>query len=273
VLKGEVEIMTHPKTQEIPIAQLMISPFNTRRQIGDVSDLAASIRSIGLLQPIVVRPAPDDGHYEVVAGSRRMKACQSLGWETITAVVRSLTDRQALLLSLSENIQQQTLDPIERAEGVQRLVDDFAQEMPRTEAMEVVARQMGKNKATIYQWLALLRTTEAVRRMVRERKVVPKLAARLSSLPEEKQEPVARAVAEEDLTRTDALRVVRLVEEQPSVSPQQAVARVRQEALEEVSVTVSFPGNLYRAVADKAKEEHCSIQEVVRRASKAYVRW
>lgn len=263
--------MAHPKIQEIPIAQLVISPFNTRRQIGDVSDLAASIRSIGLLQPIVVRPAPDDGHYEVVAGSRRMKACQSLAWETITAVVRSLTDRQALLLSLSENIQQQTLDPIERAEGIQRLVDDFAQEMPRSEAIEIVAKRMGKSSRTVYEWLALLRTTEAVRQMVRERKVISKVAARLASLPPERQEPVARAVAKENLTRTDALRVVRLVEDQPAIPPRQAVEKVRNEVLEEVSVNVSFPGDLYRALTDKAREERCSIQEVIRRASRAYV--
>lgn len=263
--------MTHPKIQEIPIAQLVISPFNARRQIGDVSDLAASIRSIGLLQPIVVRPAPDDGHYEVVAGSRRMKACQSLGWETITAVVRSLTDRQALLLSLSENIQQQTLDPIERAEGIKRLVDDFVQEMSRSEAVEIVAKQIGKSSSTVYKWLALLRTTEAVRQMVREKKVIPRVAARLASLPPERQEPVARAVAEENLTRTDALRVVRLIEDQPTVPPRQAVEKVRNEVLEEVSVNVSFPGDLYHALTDKAREERCSIQEVIRRASRAYV--
>lgn len=263
--------LTHWKTQEISIASLVISACNARRQSGDVTDLATSIRSVGLLQPIVVRPASDQGRYEVVAGSRRMRACQALGWETITAVVRSLTDREALLLSLSENIQQETLDPIERAEGVERLVDSFTQEMPRTEALKMVAKQVGKRESTLYEWLALLRTTEAVRQMVRKKEVVPTVAARLASLPREQQEPVARAVADENLTRRDALRVVRLVEEQPTVPPEQAVEKIRNEILEEVTVSVSFPGNLYRALADKAREQRCSVQEVIRTASRAYV--
>jgi ParB family chromosome partitioning protein len=263
----------HARSQEISIERLDVSPFNARRQSGDVGELAASIRSIGLLQPIVVRPASEGERYEVVAGSRRMKACLSLGWSTITAMVRSLTDREALLLSLSENIQQQTLDPVERAEAVQRLVDDYGQEMPRSEAIELVGKQMGKVSSTVYEWLALLRTTEAVRQMVRERKVASVVAARLASLPPEQQEPVARAVAEENLTRRDALRVVRLVGDLPAVTPTEAAQKVREEALEEVSVSVSYPGDLYRVLADRAREERCSIQEVIRRASRAYVGW
>ncbi len=256
--------------REIAIDLLTVSPFNVRRQVGDVSNLAASIQSIGLLQPIVVRPAPA-GRYEVVAGARRLEACRTLGRDRIAAVIRPLTDREALILSLSENIQQETLDPIERAEGIQRLVDDLTKEMPRSQAVEVAAKQVGRRASTVNEWLTLLRTTEAVQQMVRERRVETTVATRLAALPPEQQEPVARVVAEENLTRADALRAVRFAQEHPSVPPQQAVAAFRQEALEEYSVTVSMPGQLYFALADRAKKDRCTIQELIRRAVQAYV--
>ena len=262
--------MDLPKIIEIATDLLTVSPFNVRRQVGDVSNLAESIQAIGLLQPIVVRQIHDGG-YEVVAGARRLEACRTLGWKRIPAVVRPLTNREALILSLSENIQQETLDPIERAEGVQRLVDDLTKEMPRSQAGEIAARQVGKRASTIYEWLTLLRTTEAVRQMVRERRVETTVATRLAALPPEQQEPLARVVAEENLPRADALRAVRFAQEHPSVPPQQAVAAFRREALEEYSVTVSIPGQLYFALAERAKGDRCTIQELIRRAVQVYV--
>jgi len=262
--------MDHLTIEDIPIDRLSVSPFNVRRQVGDVSDLAASIQGIGLLQPIVVRLASGGG-YEVVAGARRLEACRTLGWRKIPAIIRPLTDREALILSLSENIQQETLDPIERAEGVQRLVDDLAREMPRTRAIEIAADQIGKAASTIHEWLSLLRTIEGVQQMVRERKIESKVAARLASLPPEKQEPLAQILAEEDLDRASALRVIHFVQEQPSLSPEEAVSVFREEVLEEYTINVSMPGQLYSALVNRAREERCSIQEIVRRAVQAYL--
>jgi len=256
--------------ERIPINSLVVSALNVRRQVGDVTELAASIRAIGLLQPIVIRPAVTGG-FEVVAGRRRLEACRQLGWETIPAIRRDLSDREALILSLSENIQQDTLDPIERAEGVQRLIDDLSQEMPRAQAIEVAARWIGKGVNTLYTWLALLRTTEAVRTMVQERKVETKVAARLASLPPERQETVARAIAQEDLSRKDALRVVSYMEQHPDMPPQQAVAAFRSELLQEYSLTIALPGELYIPLARRAEEERCSIQELIRRCVRAYL--
>lgn len=256
--------------KNISIDQLIASPFNVRRQVGDVNELAASIQSIGLLQPIIIRPAAG-GKYEIIAGARRVEACRELGWGKIPAVIRALTDREALVLSLSENIQQKTLDPIERSEGIRRLVDDLGKEMARSQAVEAAAKYVGVGTVAIYEWLALLRTTEGVRQMVRERKIESKVAARLASLPPEKQESVAQVLAEEDLRRADAFRVIQFVREQPSLPPEQAVSIFRREVLEEYNVSISLPGDLYSALVAKAKEERCTIQELIRRAIRAYI--
>jgi ParB family chromosome partitioning protein len=266
----EVSSMEYLTIEQIPIDSLVVSALNVRRQVGDLTDLAASIRAIGLLQPIVVRPASGGG-FEVVAGRRRLEACRRLGWEAIPAIRRELSDREALVLSLSENVQQDTLDPIERAEGVQRLVEDLSQEMPRSQAVEATGQWIGKSTSTVYTWLALLRTTEAVRTMVLERKVATKVAARLASLPQERQEPVARVIAQEDLSRKDALRAVSYVEQHPEMPPKQAVAAFRLD-LQEYNVTVALPGELYIPLAQHAEQERCSIQEIIRRCVRTYLR-
>jgi ParB family chromosome partitioning protein len=259
------------QSQDMDIRLLVKCPCNVRRYPGDVTNLAASIKAVGVLQPLLVRPAPDSKHYEVVAGFRRWKACELLGSRTIPAVVRELTDCQALTVSLTENVQQQTLDPIERAEGVRRLVDYFAQEMPRGEALERVGKEIGKAPPTLNEWLALLRTTEAVQQMVREKQVAPRVAARIATLPKERQESVARAMVAESLTRDDALRVVQIAQAQPARPVEQVVAEVRDRVLEEVSVSISFPGGLYGALVQKTGEERTgSIQETIRRACRAY---
>lgn len=263
--------MTSLQSQDMDIRLLTKCPYNVRRNLGDVSNLAASIDAVDVLQPLLVRPSSDGRHYEVVAGSRRWKACELLGRRTVPVVIRELTDRQALTISLTENVQQQTLDPIERAEGVKRLLDYYVQEMPRSEALERVGKEIGKTPSALYEWLALLRTTEAVRQMVRERQVAPKVAARMATLPEERQETVARAVVTESLTRDDALRVVKIAQEQPTRPVEQVVAAVRDRILEEVSINVSFPGGLYSALARKTQEERTgSIQETIRRACRAF---
>ena len=93
----------------VPLEELVVSPFNVRKSVGDLTDLQRSIQSMGLLQPIIIRSVKEK--LEVVVGQRRFLACKSLGWKTIPAVKREMTDREALILSLTENVQIDSLDP------------------------------------------------------------------------------------------------------------------------------------------------------------------
>jgi ParB family chromosome partitioning protein len=105
--------------QEIPLERLVVSPQNVRKELGDITDLKASIAKEGVLQPIIVRPSKEkEGFYEVVVGRRRFEAARQLGLKAIPAVVKELDDDQARLESLVENIQRQSLSPMEEASEI-----------------------------------------------------------------------------------------------------------------------------------------------------------
>jgi ParB/RepB/Spo0J family partition protein len=116
--------MTAPvQTLEIDVEKLVPCPFNVRRDVGDVSELAESIKEKGVLQPIVVRPAA--GRFEVIVGSRRVAAARQTGLGTIPAIVKQLADHDAVLESLTENIQRNNLEPRELGEAVMLLRQRF----------------------------------------------------------------------------------------------------------------------------------------------------
>lgn len=256
----------------VRIEELKTSPFNVRKRVGDLTDLKRSIESVGLLQPILVRPV--EKGYEVVVGQRRYLACKELGFKEIPAVIKELADREALELSLIENVQAETIDPIDRAEGVKALIDFYSIEMPKTLAMETVAKRVGKSVQTLYTWLEVLKATEAVKEMVREKKIDVKTAAAVASLPPSKQEEIAKYVVKEGLNEKKTRAIIAAVKMEPE-KPVVQVARETLEELEEYSITVSMPAHLYRALMDQAKKEGATIPEIVRRAVANYVgvRW
>jgi len=262
--------------EQIPVEKLTVSPLNVRKQVGSLEELKDSIKSMGLLQPILVRPTKEG--LEVVVGQRRFLACKSLGWKTIPAIIKDMTDREALILSLTENIQIDSIDPIDRANGVKRLIENLEQEMPRTQAIEWVAHNLGKVTNTIYDWLALLRTSEGVQAMIRERKIATEVGARLATLPEKTQEKVAEVIHEEYIPQRRAVKIIEEIREKVKqetlFEPREIKEIVKEtiEELEEYSVTVSFAGSLYKALSMEAQRKKTTIQEIVRRAVKEYLR-
>src|SRR5213082_4315486 len=104
---------------ELAIADIRRNPFQPRRDVDptQLDELTASIRKAGLLQPVVVRQAPGgSGGFELIAGERRLRACQALGWDKIPAVKREVDDRTVLTLALVENLQRDDLSPVDRSE-------------------------------------------------------------------------------------------------------------------------------------------------------------
>lgn len=262
--------MTALRIESVPIGSLIVSPYNARESAGDITELANSIKAMGPLQPIIVREV--EGRLEVVVGQRRFLACKSLGWDTIPAVIRrEMTDREAMLLSLTENVQIDSLDPIERAEATKRLIDDFARDMSRSEAIEMVADRLGKATSTIQSWLALLRTTEAVRQMIRKRRIDTKLGARLAGIEKPRQEELAMTIAEAPISRREALQAISYAKRHPEAPPREAVERFM-EQMQEFSITVSLPGSLYSPLAQLAEAWNTTIQEAIRRAIRYYLK-
>lgn len=144
------------RATEIPLSRLRPSAFQPRQAMHpqEFAGLVESIRRHGVLQPIVIRPASDG--FEVVAGERRWRAAEAAGLATVPAVVRPLSDREALELALVENLQREDLGPLERARAYRRLVDGFGM------TQEQVAEQVGKSQPSVANSLRLLQLPSQV---------------------------------------------------------------------------------------------------------------
>lgn len=153
------------EVRRIPVRAVVANPLQPRQAFAEAEllELAASIRENGLLQPLVVRPSPStDGRYEIVAGERRFRSVQHLGWEDVPVLVREVDDEALLVLALVENLQREQLNPLEEAEGYQALAERFDL------TQEEIARAVGKERSTVANCLRLLKLPVSIRKMLRE---------------------------------------------------------------------------------------------------------
>ena len=147
----------------LPLTRIRPNPLQPRKEFReeDLADLEASLRVSGLLQPITVRPAPRGAEgFELIAGERRFRAAQRLGWTEIPAVVRDVDDQTLLSLAMVENLQRADLNPIEEAEGYDQLIREFS--LTQQEVADIV----GKDRSTVANTLRLLALPASVRRLV-----------------------------------------------------------------------------------------------------------
>ena len=152
---------------ELPIQDIRPNPFQPRQTVDPdaLAELVSSIKQVGLLQPVVVRRANGGGGggpYELIAGERRLRACQQLGWERIPAVQRDADDRTLLTLALIENLQRDDLSPVDEARGYERLIAEF------NLAQQDVADAVGRDRSTVANALRLLKLPEAVLQMLHD---------------------------------------------------------------------------------------------------------
>ena len=148
--------------RNLGVEKLVPGKFQPRREFDKESlkELANSIREKGILQPILARPNPDGGAkspYEIVAGERRWRAAQIAQLHDVPVIVRDMTDNEALQIGIIENVQRSDLNPIEEAEGFQRLIDEFSY------TQEVLAKTLGKSRSHIANTLRLVGATNKVR--------------------------------------------------------------------------------------------------------------
>ena len=148
--------------RNLGVEKLVPGKFQPRREFdkGALKELANSIREKGILQPILARPNPDGGAkspYEIVAGERRWRAAQIAQLHDVPVIVRDMTDNEALQIGIIENVQRSDLNPIEEAEGFQRLIDEFSY------TQEVLAKTLGKSRSHIANTLRLVGATNKVR--------------------------------------------------------------------------------------------------------------
>ncbi len=199
--------------KQVPIEIIQSGKYQPRRDFDQdaLEELAASIKSQGVMQPIVIRPTGDDSEkYEIIAGERRWLASQLAGLEVIPAVIRQVSDEAAIAMALIENIQRENLNPLEEAMALKRFQDEF--ELTHQEVAEAV----GKSRTAVTNILRLIALDDEVKRLLENGDIEMGHGRAVLSLDNMLQRQAAREVVAKSLSvrRTEAL--VRRLQEQQS---------------------------------------------------------
>jgi ParB family chromosome partitioning protein len=213
---------TAGSTQEIPVDSIDPNPYQTRRRINEAAreELAESIRASGVVQPVVLRPAAN-GRYQLVAGERRWHASRRAGKVTIPAVVRQISNEQAMEITIIENLQREDLNPMEQARAFERLSREFGL------TQEQIASRTGKDRASIANFIRLLKLPEEVQNALEAGTLSfghGKVLLALAGFPEH-MERAAREIVEKQLSvrQTEEL-VARLLNPQTGEQKQEKPA-------------------------------------------------
>lgn len=195
--------------RRLPVETIVRGRYQPRTEMNpdNLQELADSIRVQGLVQPIVVR-ADVAGRYEIIAGERRWRAAQLAGLSEVPALVRDVSEQTAMALALIENIQREDLSPLDEAQALHRLVNEFDL------THQQVAEAVGRSRAAVSNLLRLLELDDNVRQLLKERKLDMGHARALLTLTPVLQREAARQVVLRGLSVRETEKLVRTLQEQ-----------------------------------------------------------
>jgi len=227
----------------LPVAGLQPGKYQPRTHMDQeaLGALAASIRTQGVMQPILVRPI-GDGKHEIIAGERRWRAARMAGLSSVPVLVRAVPDQQALAVALIENIQREDLNALEEAVGIERLIREFAL------THQAVADAIGKSRAAVTNLLRLLELAPPVKTLLGEGRIEMGHARALLALPVDKQIALAReAVAQgwsvrEVESRVGAAMTAGKTATRRAPRQDRDVARLEEEVSARLGTTVKIRG-------------------------------
>lgn len=220
--------------RNLPVERLRPGKYQPRTHMDQESlaELAASIKSQGVMQPILVRAVdatPGAERYEIVAGERRWRASQLAGLNEVPVLIRSIPDEQALAMALIENIQRENLNPLEEAQGLQRLIDEFG--LTHQQAADAV----GRSRPAATNLLRLLQLTAGVQELLMAGKIDMGHARTLLPIPGTQQLALAQRIIQKGLSVREAERLVQQILNPPKAAPAHAVDRDLLRLQEEIS--------------------------------------
>ncbi|NKB36620.1 MAG: ParB/RepB/Spo0J family partition protein [Gammaproteobacteria bacterium] len=180
----------------LPIDLIQRGQYQPRTEFNEeaLQDLASSIKAQGVVQPILVRPLSSGDKYEIIAGERRWRASQLAGLHEIPVVLRQIDDQTAMCMALIENIQREDLNPLEQAQGLSRLLDEFGM------THEGIADAVGRSRSTVSNMLRLLDLTPKVKNMLGEGRLEMGHARAILALNENEQMSIATEVVKQGLS-------------------------------------------------------------------------
>ena len=220
--------------RNLPVDRLKPGKYQPRTHMDESSlaELAASIRAQGVMQPILVRAidsTPGAERYEIVAGERRWRASQLAGLNEVPVLVRSIPDEQALAMALIENIQRENLNPLEEAQGLQRLIDEFG--LTHQQAADAV----GRSRPAATNLLRLLQLTATVQEMLMTGKLDMGHARALLPVAGAQQVALAQRIVQKGLSVREAERLVQQLLNPPKTLPERVIDRDLLRLQEELS--------------------------------------
>lgn len=226
----------------LPIEKLQRGEYQPRTNMDPESleELADSIRSQGIIQPILVRPIGGD-RYEIIAGERRWRAAQLAQLDEVPVLVRDIPDEATLAIALIENIQREDLNPVEEAMGLKRLTDEFGL------THEQMAKAVGRSRAAVTNLLRLLSLSHGARQLLEHGKIEMGHARALLGLPVEKQDWAAKEVYSQGLTvrQTEALvkQYLNPAKKPTTVKKSSDIARLEEDLSETLGTKVTVQDN------------------------------
>lgn len=230
----------HGELRNLPIDILQRGRFQPRVDFRSESlqELADSIRSQGVVQPIIVRPLGDSNRYEIVAGERRWRAAQLAGLTEIPALVREVSDQMAMSVALIENLQREDLNPIEEAAALHRLVNEFNM------THQAVAEAVGRSRAAVSNMLRLLELHPEVKHRLEAGELEMGHARAILALASDRQPEAARQVVDRGLSVRATEQLVRKMLEgkpkRPHISQDPDIERLSRQLSEKLGAPVSF---------------------------------
>ncbi len=204
-----VEKTDHEKIMQVPVKDIVPNRYQPRTVFVDerIEELSLTIRTHGIIQPIVVRQFDED-KFEIIAGERRWRAVQKLGWETIPAIVKEFNDAETASVALIENLQREELSAIEEAIAYSKLLELHSL------TQEALAQRLGKGQSTVANKLRLLKLPSEIQDALLQKKITERHARALIPLKQpEKQVAVLAEILEKQLNvKQTEERVVKLLE-------------------------------------------------------------
>ena len=231
----------------LPVGQIQAGKYQprTRMDDGSLAELAASIKSQGIMQPVLVRPidaSPSGARYEIIAGERRFRAAQLAGLDEIPVLVREVDDQNAAAMALIENIQREDLNPLEEAQGIARLISEFSF------THEQAAQAVGRSRSAVSNLLRLVNLAQPVQTMLMAGDIDMGHARALLAVDAASQIALANQVIAKRLSvRETEKMVARALEEQnapPAAARQKEksgdIVRLEEELSDRLATPVAF---------------------------------